>query len=91
MVFLLIAPGKTIKGEMMFGLAAVWAHRYQAQLSSLDEVMKKLTLFIDLGNYWAYSFVQLNKDAQHVPLSNESHLSAMVNGVPCRSMCGHLC
>ena len=75
---------------MALGLAVLWAHPYQAQLSSLDEVVKKLTLFIKLGNNWAYTFVQLNKDAQHVPVSNEGHLSATVNGAPCRSMYGCL-
>ena len=90
MVFLLIVPKKTIKGEMAFELAVVWTHPHQAWLSSLDEATKKLTLLINLGNNWAYAFVWLNKDAQHVPLSNKGHLSAMVNGVPCRSMCGHL-
>ena len=75
---------------MAFGLAMVWAHQHQAHLSSLDEVMKKLALLIKLGNNWAYAFVQLNEDAQHVPLSNEGHLSAMVDGAPCRSICRHL-
>ena len=71
MAFLLIAPEKTIKGEMAFGLAMVWAHPYQACLSSLDEAAKKLALLINLGNNWAYTFVWLNEDAQHVPLSKE--------------------
>ena len=75
MAFLLIAPGKNIEGEMAFGLAMVWAHPHQAWLSSLDEVVKKLTLFIDLGDNWAYTFVQLNED----------HLSTMVDGAQCRS------
>ena len=76
---------------MVFRLAMVWAHPYLAWLSSLDEVAKKLTLFINLGDNWAYTFVELNKNAQHVPLSNEGHLSTMVDGVPCRSACRHLC
>ena len=91
MAFLLIVPGKTIEGEMAFRLAMVWAHPHQAWLSSLDEAVKKLTMLINLGNNWAYTFVQLNKDAQHVPLSNEGCLSTMVDGMPCRSVCGHLC
>ena len=76
---------------MVFGLATVWPHPHQAQLSSLDEVVKKLTLLIDFGNNWAYAYVWLNEDAQNVPFSNEGHLSAMVNGAPCRSTCRHLC
>ena len=75
---------------MAFGLAMVLVHPHQAQLSSLDEVARKLTLLINLGDNWAYAFVWLNEGAQHVPLSNEDHLSAMVDGVPCRSTCGSL-
>ena len=76
---------------MVFRLVAVWAHPHQAWLSSLDEVAKKLALLIDLGDNWAYAFVQLNENAQHVPLSNEGHLSTMVDGAPCRTTCGCLC
>ena len=69
----------------------VWANPYQAWLSSLDEALKKLTLLINLGDNWAYTFVQLNEDdQQHVPLSNEGHLSTMVDEAPCRNMCGCL-
>ena len=71
MVYLLIAPGMTVKGEMVFGLAVVWAHPHQACLSSLDEVPRKLTLLIDIGDNWAYTFMQLNEGALHAPLSNE--------------------
>ena len=72
---------------MAFGLAMVWVHSYQACLSSLDEVAKKLTLLINLGDNWAYAFVWLNGDAQHVPLPKEGHLSAMINGMPSRNAC----
>ena len=91
MAFPLIVLGKTIKGEMAFGLATVWPHPHQAHLSSLDEAVRKLTLLIDIGNNWVYGFVQLNKDALHVPLSNQAHISAMIDGVLSRSACWHLC
>ena len=55
MAFLLIAPDKTIKGERVFGLVAVWVHLHQAHHSSLDEVAWKLTLLIDIGADWAYA------------------------------------
>ena len=42
---------------MVFGVAMVWTHPYQASLSSLDEVVKKLALLISLGDNWAYTFV----------------------------------
>ena len=34
MAYLLIAPDKTIEGEMVFRLATVWAHLHQAHLST---------------------------------------------------------
>ena len=40
MAYFLIASGKTIEGEMAFGLTAVWAHLHQAHLPSLHEVMR---------------------------------------------------
>ena len=90
MAFLLIAHRNTIDGEMAFGLATVWAHPYQAHLSSLDEVVRNLTLLINLTDNLAYAFVQLNEDAQHIPLSNKGQSSAMVDEAPCRSACGCL-
>ena len=68
----------------------VWAHPHQACLSSLDEAAQKLTLLIDTGDDWAYAFLQLNKDTQHVPLSSNSHISTMINGTPSRSALGCL-
>ena len=52
---------------------------------------KKLTLLFNSGNNWAYAFMQLNEDAQHVPLPKEGHLSAMINAMPSRNTWGHLC
>ena len=75
---------------MAFGLAVVWAHPYQAHLSSLDEAAKKLALLLNFGDNWAYVFVQLNEDTQHVPSPKECHLSTMINGMPSRNACRHL-
>ena len=76
--------------EMAFGLAMMWAHPHQAHLPSLDEVVRKLTLLIDIGDNWVYTFVQLNEGTLHVPLSSKGHISAMIDGVPSRGTCGHL-
>ena len=56
MAFLLIVPDKTVKGERVFGLIAVWAHPHQAHHLSLGETVHKLTLLIDIGTDWAYAF-----------------------------------
>ena len=90
MAFLLIVPDKTVKGERVFGLVAVWVHPHQAHHPSLDEAVQKLALLINTGTNWAHTFVWLNKGTLHIPLSDEGHISAMINGVPSRSACGHL-
>ena len=90
MAYLLIAQGKTIQGEMAFRLAMVWAHPHEAYLPSLDEVVRKLTLLIDIGDNWVYTFVQLNEGTLHVPLSSKGDISAMINGALSRTTCGHL-
>ena len=91
MAYLLLALGKTIEGEMVFGLTAVWAHPHQACLLSLDKAVKKLTPLINIGNNWAYAFMWIKQGALHVPPSSRGHVSAMINGVLSRSACKCLC
>ena len=52
---------------MVFRLAVVWVHPYQAHVPTLDEVVKKLTLLTTSGKNWAYAFLWFNKDAQMFP------------------------
>ena len=91
LAFLLIFSERAIAEEMVFGLAVVWVHPYQAHIPTLDEAARKLTLFTTSHENWAYTFVQFNKDAQHVPLSKEGHPSPMIEGMPSRNACGHFC
>ena len=64
---------------------------YQTHLFSLDEVERKLALLLNSGDSWAYTFVQLNENTQHVSLSKVGHLSAIIDGMPSRNMCRCLC
>ena len=86
----MITPKKTIQGEVAFSLTMVWAHPYQAHLSSMDKAVKKITLLANSGNNWVYTFVWFNEDAQHVPLPKEGHLRTMIDGTPSRNTCRHL-
>ena len=76
---------------MVFGLAMVWVHPYQACIPTLDDVVRKFTLLTTSHENWAYSLVRFNENTQHIPLPGEGHLSAMVEGTPSRNACGHLC
>ena len=87
MAYLFIALGKTVEGKMVFWLVMVWAHPHQACLSSLDEAVRKLALLINIGDNWVYTFVQLNEGTLHVPLSNEGHISTMINGTQSSNAC----
>ena len=90
MAYLLLAPNMVVEEERRFGLVAVWTHPCQAHLPSLDEVERKLTLLINTGEDWAYTFLQLTKDSQHISLSTTGHISVMIDGAPSRSASGHL-
>ena len=90
MAYLLLAPNQVVEKERRFRLVAVWTHTCQAHLPSVDEVVRKLTLLINPGEDWAYAFMQLNEDSQHIPLFMAWHISTMIDGTPSRSACGHL-
>ena len=44
LAYLLVSPKKATEEEMMFRLAVVWVHPYQAHIPTWDEVVRKLTL-----------------------------------------------
>ena len=75
----------------MLGLAMVWVHPYQACILILGEVARKLALHTTSHENWAYAFVRFNEDAQCVPLPKEGHLGAMIEEMPSRNACRHLC
>ena len=77
------------------GRNGVWAcHSVGAPLPSPHTCFgwggKKLTLLTTSGKNWAYAFVWLTGDAQHVPLPEEGHVRTMVKGSPSRNTCSHL-
>ena len=49
MAFLLIMPKEGITGERVYGLAMVWVHPYQARVSTIDDMAKKLILLASAG------------------------------------------
>ena len=65
--------------EKWFGLVGVWYHPNQALLPSLEKVARKLTLLINTKD-WHYAFVLVSEDLQHIPLSDASHISVLVEG-----------
>ena len=75
----------------MYGLAMVWVHPYQARVSTIHNVVRKLTLLPSAGPNWPYTFVQFNGDAHHVSLPKEGYLSAMAEGMPSNIPCGRIC
>ena len=90
MAFLLIVLDRTVKGEKVFSLVAVWTDPHQAHHHSLGEAACKLALVINISTNWAYAFAWLNEGMLHTPLSSDGHISAVIDGVPSMNACGHL-
>ena len=90
MAYVLLVPLQEAEEEKRFGLAGVWVHPNQILLPSLEEAVKKLTLLISTKEGWYYALVQVNEDAQHLPLSDARHISILVDETPSRSSCGCL-
>ena len=88
--FLMIVPNANFSGELIFGLAVVWANPCQGHLTTLVEVAHKLALLVDNGLDWPYAFVCMSSTMCHVPLSDAGHLSAMTDGVQSVNTCRHL-
>ena len=86
MAYLLLAPAQEVEEERKFGLVAVWVHPCQALLPHWMW-WQKIALLISTREEWPYTFMQLCKDSQHIPLSKTRHISIMVDGAPSRSAC----
>ena len=89
--FLLVLPQEGVAGERVYGLTIVWVHPYQARVSTIDDVARKLILLTSSMPNWPYMFMQFNRDACHVPLPKEGHLSAMTEGKHSNIPCGRIC
>ena len=85
--FLLVLPEEGAVGERVYGLTMVWVYLYQARVSMIDDVAKQLAQLASTRPDWPYALVQLNRNAHHMPLPTEGHLSVMTKGnannVPC--------
>ena len=68
----------------------VWVHPNEFPLSSLEDAAKKFTLLTSTKEDWYCALVQVNEDAQHLPLSNARHISILIDGAPSRRTCEHL-
>ena len=90
MAYLLPVPAQEVEEERRFRLVAVWVHPCQAHLPTLEEAARKLALLISTREDWPYTFMQLCKDSQHVPLSSVSHINIMIDSEPSRNICGCL-
>ena len=80
--FLMILPKEGIAGKRVYGLTMVWIHPYQARVSTIDNMARKLTLLASARPNWPYTSVWFNGDAHHMALPKEGHFGTMVEGTP---------
>ena len=88
--FLLILIEGCTVGDRVYGLSMMWVHPYQARVYTMEEVVKQLIPLTSTGLDWPYDLVQLKRDAHHVPLPMEGHLSIMVEGRTSSVTCGRI-
>ena len=69
--------------DRVYNLSMVWVSPYQAQVSTIEEAVKQLTVQVFTRPDWPYALVHLNGDACHAPLPREGHLSILVEGGTC--------
>ena len=74
-------------GDKHYGLSFVWAKPSQVRITSMEEVVGKLTTCTSSGTDWPYTLVWLHEGTCHVPLPKEGHLGILpergVETTPC--------
>ena len=88
MAFLVIVPSTSVGGDQLFGLAVVWVHPHQDHSTTLAEAAQKLMLLVDDGPDKLYAFIHMSDTVLHMPLSENGHISTMMNGVCTVIACG---
>ena len=82
MAFLLIAPDKTVEGERVFGLVAVWEHPLQANTPLWVRKHMSSDYWLTQAMVGCMPLHDLMKACCHMPLSSEGQISVMVAGAP---------
>ena len=88
--FLLVLIDKEVTEDRRYGLSTVWVNPSQARVSSMEEVVRKLTACASWESDWPYALVQLHEGTCHVPLPKEGHLGILpqtgAEAIPCRQI-----
>ena len=86
--FLLVWAEEEATGDRSYGLSTIWVNLSQARVTSMEEVVGKLTAWASSGPNWPYALVWLHEGTCHVPLPKEKHLGILPQRVaeatPCR-------
>ena len=75
--FLLVLTREEATGDRKYGLSTIWVNPSQARVSSMEEVVGKLTAWTSRRPNWPYALVQLHKVTHHAPLPKEGHLGIL--------------
>ena len=85
--FLLDLTKEGAVGDRVYSLSMIWVNPYQARVSTVEEAVKQLTALVSTRPDWSYPLVWLNRDAHHVPLPREGHLSILMEGSTSSATC----
>ena len=77
-------------GDKHYGLSIIWVKPSQVRITSMEEVVRKLTACTSSGTNWPYALVQLHEGTCHTPLPKEGHLGILPQrgpeATPCRQI-----
>ena len=85
-----LVQAKEATGDRNYGLSIIWVNPSQARVPSMEEAVRKLTVWASSGPYWPYTLVWLHKGIHHVPLPKEGYLDILPQRGAETTPCGHI-
>ena len=86
----LLAQVDDAMGDRHYGLSIIWANPSQVRVTSMEEVVGKLTACTSNGTNWPYALVQLHEGTCHIPLFKEGHLGVLPQRKQEAAPCGQI-
>ena len=79
MAYLLVHTGDASEAQN-YGMSLVWISPHQVQVSTMEEAIGTLSIYISSGCNWLHALAQLYKGSSHTPLPKGKHLGFLLQG-----------
>ena len=79
MAYLLVHTGDTCEAQS-YSMSLVWRSPHQVWVSTMEEAIGTLSIYISSGPDWPYTLAQLYEGSSHTPLPKSKHLGILPQG-----------